>query len=76
MDNGTASQAKATMDYYKSQLATLTQIVLDRTVIDAKLYKKRQNDEWYFSSQDQIKYGIVNDVVGSLSDILETPALN
>ena len=67
---GTASQAKATMDYYKSQLATLTQIILDRTAIDAKLYKKRQNDEWYFSGQDQVKYGIVDEMVQCANQLL------
>ena len=67
---GTASQAKATMDYYKTQLATLTQIVLDRTTIDAKLYKKRQNDEWYFSSHDQMKYGIVDEIVQCMNQLL------
>ena len=67
---GTASQAKATMEYYKAQLAHLSQIVLDRTRIDPKLYKKKQDDEWYFNAGDQLKYDIVHEIVTDLASIL------
>ena len=44
--------------------------VLGRTAIDARTYKKRQDDDWYLSAEDQLKYGVVDGIVGDISGII------
>lgn len=44
--------------------------VLSRTSIDEKTYKKNIRKEWYFSIEEQLKFGIINKVVDDIEIII------
>ena len=67
---GTASQVNSSAQYYKDQLNRMKNFVLERTTIDARTYKKRQDEDWYLSAEDQLKLGVVDGIVDSLAYII------
>ena len=36
--------------------------ILQQTKIDEKTYKKNKNKDWYLDAEEQIKYGIVDEI--------------
>lgn len=58
------------MKDYKRFVDTMRNYILDRTNIDAKILNKYKNKEWYLYSEDQLKYGVVNNIVEDIDEIL------
>ena len=67
---GIASQIENSVAYYKNQLAKMKDYVLSHTTIDARTYKKKQDEDWFFDSDDQVKYGLVDKVVDNIDIII------
>ena len=69
MIGGTASQVVSYTQYYKGQLERLKQYILGRTKITSAMYKRKSEEDWWFSAEDQLKYGIVQEIVSSIGQI-------
>ena len=48
----------------------MNSLFMKRTTIDEKVFKRNKSKDWYFSTDDQIKYGLVDGIVTSISEIL------
>lgn len=50
-------------DYYKKQLNKLKEITLKNTKISKSDYQEHQKDDWWFTSEEALKYGIVDEIL-------------
>ena len=68
--SGTAEQiAEATKNYDK-QILQMKSYILEKTAIDEKTFNKNKNKDWYLTSDELIKYNIVDEIITDLSVIL------
>ncbi len=67
--HGTYEQTAAQMKDYEHSVSTMRQYVLEKTKIDSKTFNKKKNDEWYMYIEDQLKLGVVDYEIKSLTDL-------
>jgi len=67
---GTYGQAEDAMKDYNDQVADMKTHILKHTKITAAAYNKRRDRDWYMGADDQIKYGVVDEIVTDLHQIL------
>jgi len=67
---GTASQLDASAKWYKQQLDRLRDYVLKRTSLDSRTYKRRQDDDWYLSTDELINYRFIDEIVEDITAII------
>ena len=67
---GTASQTLASAKSYKNQLDRIKSYVLDRSQIKARTLNNRKDDDWYFTAEEQLQFGLVDEVVDSIDKII------
>ena len=48
----------------------MAEFILERSDIDAKVFKRNKTKDWYFSSEEQIKYGLCSKIITSLDEII------
>lgn len=61
--SGDANKAKQIQEFY-SKIDTLTRdYVLSHTNIDAKLYKKKSEVEWYLTADEMLQIGFVDEII-------------
>ena len=63
---GTFEQTQAQMKDYNHTVEKMREYVLQKTKIDVKTFNKHKNSEWYMYVEDQLKYGVVDEVMSSL----------
>lgn len=68
--SGTFEQTEAQMKDYKRFVDTMRNYIIERTNIDAKTLNKYKSKEWYLYSEDQCKFGIVNEIIDDIDKIL------
>lgn len=68
--SGTFEQTEAQMKDYKRFVDTMRNYIIERTNIDAKTLNKYKSKEWYLYAEDQVKFGIVNEVIDDIDKIL------
>lgn len=44
--------------------------ILDNTAIDEKTFNKNRNKDWYLSSDELLKYGIIDEIITDLTTII------
>lgn len=66
---GDYEKMEAAMDDYKALIAEVKNIVLNNTTIPVSVYSKKRSKDWYQYADDQIKYGIVDNIIESLDEI-------
>ena len=64
--SGTYEQIEAQTEAYKKIMKIIKDYIINRTKIDARTHKKFSSKEWYLYIEDQIKYGIVDEVIENL----------
>ena len=64
--SGTYEQIEAQTEAYKKIMKIIKDYIINRTKIDARTHKKFSSKEWYLYIEDQIKYGIVDEVIEDL----------
>ena len=66
---GTANQVDDAQKNYKRQNEKVKQYVLDRTEIDEKTFNKNKKNDWYFTTDELVKYKIVDKIIENFEDI-------
>lgn len=68
--SGTYEQTEAAQANYRKQVAAMKDFILSNTKIEEKVYKRNQSKDWYFTVEDQINYGLVDDMIVSICDLI------
>lgn len=58
---GNYSETKEQSKVWDAQVDTMSNIILERTGMDAKLYKKNKNKDWWLDQKQQLEYGFATD---------------
>ena len=67
---GTAEQIEEAQKNYKKQIEEMKVYILERTEIDEKTFNKNKNKDWYLSSDELLKYHVIDEVIMDLSVII------
>ena len=68
--SGTFEQTEEQQKMYKRQVDDMGKYILQQTGMDEKIFKKNRSREWYLVGDDQIKYGVVHEIIDNIFDIL------
>ena len=68
--SGTFEQTQEAQKQYKKQVDDMNGLFLERTTIDEKVFKRNKSKDWYFSADELLKYGLVDEIITSFDDIL------
>lgn len=67
---GTYGQAEDAMKDYNAQMDDMRDFVLKHTKITKQSFGKKRDRDWYFGANEQIKYGVVDEIVTELEQII------
>lgn len=67
---GTAEQIEEAQKNYKKQIEQMKSYILDNTTIDEKTFNKNRNKDLYLSSDELLKYGVIDEVITDLTLII------
>ena len=67
---GTSQQIEQAQQNYKKQIEQMKKYILSNTTIDEKIFNKNKNKDWYLTSEDLEKYGIVDGIINDIGLIL------
>lgn len=67
---GTAEQIEEAQKNYKKQIEEMKTYILEKTSIDEKTFNKNRNKDWYLTSEELLKYHVIDDVITDLSIII------
>lgn len=67
---GTHEQVQAQSKKYEREIADMMSFILKRTQLSKKEYNKRKTQDWYLIGDEQVKYGVVDEMVDNLFDLL------
>lgn len=67
---GTAEQIEEAQKNYKKQIDEMKTYILEKTTIDEKTFNKNKNKDWYLSSDELLKYHVIDEVITDLSVII------
>lgn len=68
--SGTFEQTEEQQKNYKRQVEDMGKFILARTGMDEKVFKRNKTKDWYMMPEDQLKYGLVHEIVDNVFDIL------
>ena len=66
---GTASEMEEFQKNYKKMISEMKEYVLSRTSIDEKTFNKFKNKDWYLTSDELIKYNVVDKLIDNIEDV-------
>ncbi len=66
---GTFDEIEQFQKDYRREVNLMKDLVLSRTNIDEKLFDENKSKDWYFDSDEQIKYGIATDRLNHLQEL-------
>ena len=64
--SGDAGKFRNFADFYKKELDNLKKIVLEYTDITEEDYEKHINDDWWFTAEEALEYGICDEITKEL----------
>ena len=67
---GTAEQIEEAQKNYKKQIEAMKAYILEKTTIDEKTFNKNRNKDWYLSSDELLKYHVIDEVITDISVII------
>lgn len=67
---GTFGQAEDAMKDYNAQMNDLQELVLKQTKISKQAFSKRKDRDWYFGADEQVKHGVVDEIITDLEQII------
>lgn len=65
VEMGDAHKFLQHIDFYKMQLKKIKQIVINSTKITEDDYESHRKDDWFFSVEDALRYGIIDEIIES-----------
>lgn len=68
--SGTYEQTQAQMKEYERIIKIFENNVLTKTKINSNIFKKNKTKEWYMNSTEQLEYGIVDEIVKDINDLI------
>lgn len=68
--SGTAEQIEEAQKNYKKQINEMKEYILSRTEIDEKTFNKNKSKDWYLTSDELIKFKVVDKLITNFDDIL------
>ena len=68
--SGTFEQTEEQQKNYKRQVEDMGKFILTRTGMDEKVFKRNKSKDWYLMPEDQVKYGLVHEIVENIFDVL------
>lgn len=68
---GTHEQVMAQSQKYEKEIKNMGDFICSHSKIDFKTYKKKKNQEWYLDVSEQIQYGIVDEEIINLFDLIK-----
>lgn len=66
---GTAEQIEEAQKNYKKQIEQMKSYILENTTIDEKTFNRNKNKDWYLSSDDSLKFNIIDEVITDISQL-------
>lgn len=70
---GTYEQVEAQTQDYKRFVKSMREYILERTDIDARVFSKHKDKEWYLYVEDQLKHGIINSIIEDIEELNPGP---
>lgn len=67
---GTAEQIEEAQKNYKKQIEQMKSYILANTKIDEKTFNKNRNKDWYLSSDELLRYGVIDEVITDITKII------
>ena len=67
---GTAEQIEEAQKNYKKQIEQMKSYILENTNIDEKTFNKNRNKDWYLSSDELLKYGVIGEIITDITTII------
>lgn len=67
---GDANKIMDAADNYKQELDKMKAYILSRTHIPAKTFNKRNKDDWYIDANTCLEFGVCDQIVETLDEIL------
>lgn len=67
---GDASALEEAQKNYQKQLDQMKDYILERTKIDSKMFNKNKKKDWYLTAEEQVDYGVVDEIITTITDIL------
>lgn len=67
---GSFSQAKDAMKDYQDQINDMRDFILSHTAISKKDWTRMEERDWYMGANDQLKYGVVDNIITDISEII------
>lgn len=67
---GTYGQAEDAMKDYNAQMNDMQNLVLERTKISKQAFGKKKDRDWYFGAEEQVKNGVVDEIITDLEQII------
>ena len=64
--SGDAGKFRNFADFYKKELDNLKRVVLEYTDITEEDYEKHINDDWWFTAEEALEYGICDEITKEL----------
>lgn len=68
--SGTFEQTEEQQKNYKKQVEGMGNFILERTGMDKKVFGRNKTKDWYFTSSEQVKYGLAHEIVDNIFDIV------
>ena len=66
---GTIENVEATKKFCDALCKRCTDLFLENTKLDSKVYKKKTTNDWYIFEDEAIEYGIVDKVINDLDEL-------
>lgn len=67
---GDSTKALDAAESYKKDLKKMKDYIKDRTQIPANLLNKKRNNDWELSSEECLKYGVCDQVIAKLDEVI------
>lgn len=68
--SGTMEQLQSATQHLDTMDLQLQEMFLERTNIDLKTYKKKKNQDWYFTAQQMLDNGLIDKIVDDVREII------
>ena len=67
---GNYESTQEQMKNYKQLVEKMKDYILSKTTIDPKLFKKNSAKDWYFTTDEMLKHGIVDKIIDDLDEVI------